>query len=42
MGKAITLIFINVYFASGSEFCVVLREGKCIWESNDFSKSMNI
>lgn len=42
MGKAITLILINIYFASGSEFCVVLREVKCIWESNDFSKSMNI
>lgn len=28
MGKAITLIFINIYFASGSEFYVVLREGK--------------
>lgn len=28
MDKVTTLIFISVYFASGSEFCVILREEK--------------
>ena len=42
MDEATTLIFINVYFASGSEFCVILREEKVRLESHDFSKSMSI
>lgn len=37
MDKAATLIFINIYFASRSEFCLILREEKVhFWKAMIF------